>query len=147
MICFHLDLSISTALFFKKPSNHRIKGVKKGRPRKSQTSEDGISNENEFLPVEGDQPYLSNDGTTSSSSFDGMVPNNFASTDLTAEMAADTQGFGVNGGTVPGSNTSTGDASDHVEPSVDSIPKEADGLVSSKIKKPRRSEEFSFFVF
>lgn len=61
----------------------------------------------------------------------------------------DTPILGVSGGGISSSNASTGDASDHIDPSVDGLPKETDGLVpdgsiTNKIKKPRRSEEFPF---
>ena len=113
-----------------------------------------MPNDNDSLLAEGDQPYLMNDGVTSSPSFDGSVPNNIANIDPTSDISTslsntDTPNLGVSSGGIPSSNASTGDASDHVDPSVDGVPKETDGLVpdgsiTNKIKKPRRSEEIVF---
>ena len=92
--------------------------------------------------MEGDQPYLLNDGAASSSSIDGSVPNTDSLIDA---PSSDNPPFGINGGSVP----PTGSISDHIDPSVDGLPKEADALVpdgssTTKIKKPRRSEEFDY---
>ena len=136
--------------------NVRIKGGKKGRPRKSQTSEDGISNENDPMFTEGDQPYLINDGNASSSSFDGLVHNNIGNSDPSVDIPnsftnAETLPNSVNTGNVPGSGASTLGSSDHIDSSVDGLPKETDSLVpdgtsATKIKKPRRSEEFELQI-
>ena len=147
-VTIEIDLSISFC-HFHTWLNIRIKGGKKGRPRKSQTSEDGISNDNDQISAEGDQAYLLNDGNASSSSFDGSVHNNIGSTDPSVDIPnslSNSENL-VNAGGVPVYGASTGGAPDHIDSSVDGLPKETDSLVpdgssTTKIKKPRRSEEF-----
>ena len=106
--------------------------------------------------TEGDQQYLLNDGNASSSSFDGSVHNNIGNSDPSADIPnsftnAETLPISVNAGNVPGSLASTGGASDYIDSSVDGLPKETDSLVpdgssATKIKKPRRSEEFDLQI-
>merc|ERR1712173_497326 len=123
----------------KKP---RVKGGKKGRPRKSQTSEDGVSTENDSISTEGESGYL--DGTTPSSSFDASVPNSIGNTD----SSIDHQGPMNESGSISGSVPSTV----YDDPSVDGYSKEMDNLVpdgsntAAKIKKPRRSEEYLIII-
>ena len=135
------DLSISSWLFSQPHNWYRVKGGKKGRPRKSQTSEDGVSTENDSISTEGESGYL--DGTTQSSSFDA-VPNSIGNTD----SSIDHQGPMNESGSLSGSVPSTV----YDDPSVDGYSKEMDNLVpdgsntAGKIKKPRRSEEYLIII-
>ena len=162
MICYHyIDCShkafsicgyLSFPFFchFPKRLCNRVKGGKKGRPRKSQTSEDSVSNENDSISTDGDHQYLLNDGNASSSSFDGSVPNNMGMNDPTmdgpnsmAPGASDaSSSLGVNGG----------GSSDPIDSSFEGLSKDMDcsvpdGSNTMKIKKPRRSEGFDFQSF
>ena len=162
MICYHyIDCShkafsicgyLSFPFFcnFPKRLCNRVKGGKKGRPRKSQTSEDSVSNENDSISTDGDHQYLLNDGNASSSSFDGSVPNNMGINDPTmdghnsmAPGASDaSSSLGVNGG----------GSSDPIDSSFEGLSKDMDcsvpdGSNTMKIKKPRRSEGFDFQSF
>ena len=100
--------------------------------------------------AEGDQPYLLNDGNASSSSFDGSVHNNIGNSDPSVDIPnsfTETLPVNVNTGCV----ASTGGASDHMDSSADGVLKETESLVpdgssTTKIKKPRRSEEFDNFA-
>lgn len=147
-ICGYLSLPFFC--YFPKRLCNRVKGGKKGRPRKSQTSEDSVSNENDSISTDGDHQYLLNDGNASSSSFDGSVPNNMGINDPTmdgpnsmAPGASDaSSSLGVNGG----------GSSDPIDSSFEGLSKHMDcsvpdGSNTMKIKKPRRSEEFDFQSF
>ena len=154
--CSHKAFSICGYLsfpffcHFPKRLCNRVKGGKKGRPRKSQTSEDSVSNENDSISTDGDHQYLLNDGNASSSSFDGSVPNNMGISDPTmdgpnsmAPGASDaSSSLGVNGG----------GSSDPIDSSFEGLSKDMDcsvpdGSNTMKIKKPRRSEGFDFQSF
>ena len=148
MNCFYSELSLSLpCCLFKNLLHHRVKGGKKGRPRKSQTSEDGSINENETTGSEGDQAYMLNDGSTSSPSVDGSgpAPNNVLNNDPMAEISHPLPNAEGSGGMI----NSTGDVSDHMNATGDATPSETagfvpDGSVPGKIKKPRRLEELAF---
>ena len=136
---YRFDLCISWSLIFpfplacfSKPQKWcRVKGGKKGRPRKSQTSEDGISTENDSISTEGESGYL--DGTIPSSTFDGPVPNSIGNTDCSMD----------NQGPINESVPSSGVVSDPTDASVEMDNLVPDGSnAGAKIKKPRRSEEY-----
>ena len=151
MNCFYSELSLSLpCCLFKHLLHHRVKGGKKGRPRKSQTSEDGSINENETTGSEGDQAYMLNDGSTSSPSVDGSGPAPFSvsNNDPTAEISHQFLNAEGGGGMI-NSTGSTGDVSDHMNATGDAPPAETagfvpDGSLPGKIKKPRRLEELAF---
>ena len=95
-----------------------------------------------------------NDGNASSSSFDGSVHNNIGNSDPSVDISNsfnNTETLPINAGNVPGSGASTGGASDHIDSSVDGLPKDTESLVpdgssTTKIKKPRRSEGFDLQI-
>ena len=118
-----------------------MKGGKKGRPRKSQTSEDGISTENDSISTEGESGFL--DATAPSSSFDAPVPNSIGNTD----SSVDPQGLMNEPGSLGGGVPSSGTLYDPADASVDGDNFVPDGSNSAaKIKKPRRSEEYSIIL-